>query len=557
MQRQSQTDSKRAFSLVFAGFIALACTVVYFAFRPPLFDNDGYLYRLEALSPDRFFNAIPPHLIWNLIEILIAQVAGVFGYSTSTVPFQVVGIVLNCTTLFLFCVLLMRTSGSGVYAVAATLFVGLSPEFWYVGFQNGPYPPLLLALVGFFWMWATEDGDPPSGRRLFLAAAFMTLVVLLHQAGIFLVLAGVIALALSGKAPAPSRLTRAATWGASIAAIVAAAYVTMWEQTATDSDPFFRWVTGSIHELHPIRFQFPASLVQIVIGATGSIIQSDNIHNYLQEQSTPAAILALYGSLGLAMVVAIFVLVGWTGFSRQLFGSIRASALFVVSLLSLLLWSTFIAAWEPSSVHYWVVTLFPALLVLGILFRSREQRGLWVFASLAVLLSGWNVYLNHQLDQRWSRNFPPPLVAEIRKYVGDRDIFIVLGNEDWFGNMDYDLLFNVLEHEGRNPCVPIVEDFVTPAAGSPNWKDKLRAKIDETLKSGGRVYLANHVLDPDSYDDLAGNKDLFDFYVDERKLSINGPALYQDVQGLVDDYDQKNTGFAIGDDKYVELKWKD
>jgi hypothetical protein len=557
MQRQSQSDSKRAFSVVFAGFIALACAVVYFAFRPPLFDNDGYLYRLEALSPDRFFNAIPPHLIWNLIEILIAQVAGVFGYSTSTVPFQVVGIVINCTTLFFFCTLLMRTNGSGVYAVAATLFVGLSPEFWYVGFQNRPYPPLLLALVGYFWMWATEDGEPPSGRRLFFAAAFMTFVVLLHQAGIFLVLAGVIAVALYGKEPVLSRLARSATWGASIAAIVVLAYVTMWVLTAAGEDPFFLWVTDSIRELHPLRFPFPASLAKIVIGVTGAIIQSDNIESYLGTHSTFATIVALYGSLGFAIVVAMVIFVRWTRLSRQLSDLIRTDALFTVSLLSLLSWATFIVAWEPSSVHYWVVTLFPALIAVGLLFRSREQHGLWAFASLAVLLAGLNAYLNHQLDQQWSRNFPPPLVAEVRKYVGDRDIFIVLGNEDWFGNMNYELLFSVLDHDTRNPCIPIVEGFVTPASGSPNWKDKLRAKIDETLKSGGRVYVANHVLDPDSYDDLASSKDLFDPYVDESKLSINGPVLYQDVQRLVDDYDQKETGFAIGDDKYVELKWKD
>jgi hypothetical protein len=555
MQRQSQAES-RAYPYALATLIALTCTVVYFSFRPPLFDADGYLYRLAALSPDRFFNVVPQHLIWNLIQILISQIAEVLGLSTSTVPFQVVGIVLNCITLFLFCALLMRTNGSAVYAAAATLFVAFSPKFWYVGFQNGPYPTLLLALVGYFWMWVTEDGEPPSGRRLFFAAAFMTVVVLLHQAGIFLVLAGVITLAFYGKAPAPSRLTRAVIWGASIAAIVVPAYIATWALTVEEGDPFFRWVTDSINTLHPLRFPFPASLAKIVIGASGAIIQSGNIQSHLEAHSTPATILALYGAFGFVIVVAIAILAKWTGISRQLSYSIRTNAFFTVSLLSLLLWSTFIVAWEPSSIHYWVVTLFPALIVLGLLFRSREQHGLWVFASLAVLLSGWNAYYNPQLDQQWSRNYPPPLVAEIRKYVGDRDIFIVLGNDDWFGNVDYELLFNVLDNDRRNPCIPILENFVTPAAGSHDWKDKLRASIDQTLKSGGRVYVANHVLDSDSYEDLAGNEDPFDQYVDERKLSINGPALHQDVQSLVDNYDQEETGFAIGDDKYVELKRK-
>src|ERR1700716_1507620 len=118
MQQQSQTES-RANPFALATLIALTCTVVYFTFRPPLFDADGYLYRLAALAPYRFFNVVPQHLIWNLIEILISHVSYFLEYSTSTVPFQVFGIVLNCITLFLFCVLLMRTNGSAVYAAAA------------------------------------------------------------------------------------------------------------------------------------------------------------------------------------------------------------------------------------------------------------------------------------------------------------------------------------------------------------------------------------------------------------------------------------------------------
>lgn len=84
---------------VLGGVIAIACGAFYLATRPPLFDNDGYRDRLYALDTDWFNNTNPHHLVWNIIQVLIASVAAWSGHAT-TVPFQLVGILASCSTLF-------------------------------------------------------------------------------------------------------------------------------------------------------------------------------------------------------------------------------------------------------------------------------------------------------------------------------------------------------------------------------------------------------------------------------------------------------------------------
>jgi hypothetical protein len=194
--------------------------------------------------------------------------------------------------------------------------------------------------------------------------------------------------------------------------------------------------------------------------------------------------------------------------------------------------------------------------VLRHLGRSARWPGLRIFAATVVLLTAWNGYFNWADDLALSRNYPEPLVASVQEHVGPRDIFVVLGNNDWYGSMDYDLLFTCLQVTPRNPGLAILNDFVPPAAGSQVRQAKLRQKIDATLSSGGRVFVAQHVLDPDSYQDLAGTNNTFDSFVNKQNLGINGPALLRQVKEVFASYNLEESDFAIGADDYYELRRK-
>ena len=51
--------------------IATAIGLLYLAVRPPLFDPDGYVYRLVMLGPDRLEYMDHAHLLWEPLQILM------------------------------------------------------------------------------------------------------------------------------------------------------------------------------------------------------------------------------------------------------------------------------------------------------------------------------------------------------------------------------------------------------------------------------------------------------------------------------------------------------
>jgi hypothetical protein len=225
-------------------------------------------------------------------------------------------------------------------------------------------------------------------------------------------------------------------------------------------------------------------------------------------------------------------------------------------VLTIVFWSAFVIAWEPVTSYYWVLLFFPALVCVGLMLRERGWPGLRIFAVGVVLLIPLNGYLNRADDLALSQNFPEPLVASIQRHVGPRDIFVVLGSNDWYGEIDYDLLFTCLKAAPRNPGLAIVEDFVLPAGGSQAWEATLRQKIDATIDSGGKVFVAGHIFDPDSYKDLTGTNDAFDPYFIKQNLGLKGPALLQQVNEVFAPYNLEETDFKIGADDYYVLRRK-
>src|SRR5579864_7141782 len=204
--------------------IAAAIGLLYLAVRPPLFDSDGYVYRLVMLGPDRLEYMDHAHLLWEPLQILMVAIARPFGNPT-IFPFQIFGILVNCATLFLFWILLRRVSGSSLFASVAVITVACSPRFWYLGFQNEPYPLLFLFAVLYLMSWHTADGNPPSGLRLIAAGFCLAAAIFFHQAAVVLVPAGSLVLMIYGGETRRRRLVRAIVWGAGIAAIVVPVYV--------------------------------------------------------------------------------------------------------------------------------------------------------------------------------------------------------------------------------------------------------------------------------------------------------------------------------------------
>jgi hypothetical protein len=533
--------------------LVVACGAIYLELRPPLFDRDGYAFRLYAQAPDRFYQVNPHHLLWNAVQIFLVRVTEAIGYHT-TVPFQLFGVAVNCITLFAFYLLLLNCNDSRAFAAAGTLLVAFSPWYWFLGFQNRPYPLIFLFIVLYLTAWHTADENPPSGLRLLSAGLSLTGVIFLQQAAILLVPAATVVLAVRGCEPVKRRLIRAGAWGSSMTVLVATVYAAYARALGIDDlSAFIHWTRGYLETLHSFQIRFPASIFQSMVGIFGTVAKIEPLDSSLLDRFSPATMLDLYGAAGAIACLAVAMIIWRADLSRSLRQLVRRDALFLLSVLSILSWAGFVLAYAPANEHFWVLNLFPVLVCAGLVLRRDGLRLKRMFAASVLLLSLWNVYFNHSYDLVESRNFPEPLMASVEQHVGPRDVFLILGIDSWFGGVNYELLFLCLNHSPNNPGIAVLNDFVMPAGGMQTWRAKLGAKIDSTLDSGGRVFVAAHVLNADSYDDLSHANDPFAEFTIEKYEAIDGGALYQQVRQFFDRYELRPAQFSIGADSYFSV----
>src|SRR5262249_4476056 len=203
--------------------------------------------------------------------------------------------------------------------------------------------------------------------------------------------------------------------------------------------------------------------------------------------------------------------------------------------------------------YYWVVALFPGLVALGLLLRGRPL-AIRVFLAASLALAAWTVRFTLAWDRIYARNSPEPLADAIEAQLRPGDLLVVLGNRDWFGNMDYDLLFRLLEHRGETRSVAILNDLVMNKTTERPWAEALRGRIERSLDAGARVFVATHVLDAAEYSDLTGAGNAFAASANERYGGLDGPPLHRQVEQVFAHYELVPSDLRVGLDPYLELR---
>jgi len=211
----------------------------------------------------------------------------------------------------------------------------------------------------------------------------------------------------------------------------------------------------------------------------------------------------------------------------------------------------FVFLWEPAG-YYWSVNLFPLAFLASRWLRGMSKRTAFLLAGALVVVSGWNVYANHRQDQAYSVSFPPPMLEQIHAQLGPNDVFIVAGR-DWYADVDYSLLLVCLDDWPRDPAMALLDDYVMKSSPEP-WQQKLDHDLQEVFAAGGRVYIANHVLLPDSYQDLEQTADPFSEYAHLEYAGVNGGKLPGEIKSFFDRYKLCESKLKIGVERFWELK---
>jgi hypothetical protein len=539
---------------IFGGAITAGCLVTYLILRPPLYDYDGYMYRLWATGPEAWYNANPHHVLWNVWQMAIANLAYSLGHPT-TVTFQVVGILTGCAVLFFFYVFLRKTLGSRVFAGAAVPFLAFTPAFWIVTLQNHPYPLALLFLVFYFLCWQSREGDLPSTWRLVAAGACLSAASLFHQAVILLIIPAAVVLAVYGKDDLRVRLLRSSLWSSAVCISILGVYVWFW-QTIDPDDSLIRWSSSYAEELHPpqiLQMGVLPVFARAVAGFSGSLIQTAWLKTSLGENLRKSEVFGLYSALGLGLLGVTVILLTRPTVRNCIFSLTQNCPLFALAAFSTLAWWAFAFSWEGATEHYWLPGTPPLLFCIGKIMKEQRWFGLNELVIAVAVISVWNLCANHAFDKDASVSFPDAGLRAISQNVRGDDIFIVL-NGAAHNDADYGLLLDILKMTPPTHGLSIADDLIAQANPSKGWQSVLKDRIDSVLAAGGKVYVASHVFEEGEYQDLAQENDPFAEQTNPQFSSIDTENLYEQVTELLSHYPMKRSAFSVGSDNYLVIE---
>lgn len=507
---------------------------------PPLYNFDGYMYRLHGRNPLAELNET--HLLWVPVQAVIWQVCGWFHWE-SPVPFQGVGILVAALAHALFFRLLARRPALVPVALASTVFVATSPWVWQLTPINQPYPPLFLVVVLLLFVWRTVPQRP---AVLVWLGGLIVLATLLQAAAVLWCGAVIGLLVLLAPGLIGPRVGRALGWGFGVGTAILSAFLIAALLLEINSvRGFLEWITGYTQSQHGLLQQPIANLVKSGMGIVQSLIQCDRLVDWLQQRYMPAQILTGAAIAEVAVVAAGLVALCFRQPQQWVRRWPWCGPLFLASLSLAGVWAVFCVVWEPTG-YYWSVALFPVFAAAILILENSPARSRWLVVGVVLAGTAWNLQENHRVDQLNGARFPDPQLARIRQVVRPQDALFFL-QQAWIGQVDYDLLVNCLEHEGRMNTITLVEKYLTTKTIS--WEIPAAHEINAVLREGGRVYVSDLVFRPELYDDLAG-EGAFSTYSIEANKAIQGPVLYERVQQFFQRYHRELSELQLGTDHF-------
>jgi hypothetical protein len=543
-EAQRQPHRRQLFAALIAFGVVLA---VYGALRPPLYNFDGYSAQLQALQPLDAGNINPHHLAWYPFERVVGAGLAAAGVS-SPEAFQWVGILVMAASLAILCGLLARRSGRILLPSALTLFIAFSPSIWALGLQNQPYTVLELCIAVF--LCTLGEWRRPSRARLIASGVALGAAVLLQQAMAITVPAIGLGWIIASEGRLAGRIKRALTWTCAIGAGVASVYLVAAHSAEIAPSGFAKWVLEYLQDQHGIQLHWPLSAIKSVMGMVGTLIESSWISYRVNPWQHSAAISRIYEAILAGGLIGVAIFLARRDALRRLWARIRTQTPFTMVLLQIGAWSVFVILWEPTG-HFWSVNLFPLAFLATGWMKSTRRRTAFLAAGILLMISSWNIYANHQKDKAYSVSYPPPLLAQIRSELGPNDAFIV-GGRDWYANRDYGLLLECLDDWPRDPAIALVDDYVLKNPGGA-WEPELRREIGHTFASGGRIYVADHVLWDDSYRDLEQTGDPLSTYAHMEYAGLGGSQIAGEIRNFFSGYASRPSSFRIGSETFFEI----
>lgn len=376
--------------------------------------------------------------------------------------------------------------GANAAALVLTMALAFSAGHWLYASVGETYLPAIAAETALLGMALRErlgkGGGASGSRRLIAMVLVLLLAVLLRQDSVLVVLP--VALLLS---PRRGALTIAAA-----GALAIAVYVVTW-LGADPGESFFVWLRGLANTG---LWGAPVDMRNLAVGGTLALTALSYPlwyagQGFLRGDVDPATASLLMGLLPWLLLVA-GPLFGRKAKSNQI-GAGHKRALFALVAFALLRFG-FFAWWQPGNMEYHTGTLAPLFLALAVWLGASTRSKLhataaWSFAAAAILAGNLTTLIAPNQSTALDEN-----AIEALATAGPGGLVLSL---DGLGHLALKRAIGTRAASEQ----PQIQDASAVASGADLTKlPELRAKIGQTLASGGRIVGVRDMILPARFD---------------------------------------------------------
>ncbi len=342
--------------------LGLACAAIYLATLTDVhtFDALSYVTSVEQKPWTEVFH--PHHLAYGPLGVLALATGRLLGVGGAAVPMQVINALAGAGGVVLFALLVRERTRRLDLALVLALLLGGSYAYWYYAVEIEVYTVavvfLILSLMALFRLL-----DTPDRRWAIWLGVAQGLAILFHQTNVLLCVPVAVSFAALLRQSGRSVVPLIFWYAGSLALIVGVPYV---------------WVMFGVSGFRTVGAVEAWLLEYARTGWWGGPITATKWE--LLGKGLSETWLAWGGGW---VLVALLAVGAW--YRRGLVGAGVQTLVLVAWLLS---YGGFFLWWEPDNIEFWIASLPPALLLLGLaLRRSRPWHvSTWLLLGLGIAL---------------------------------------------------------------------------------------------------------------------------------------------------------------------------
>jgi len=485
-----------------AGVLVFALPLaVYLAFANQNYGSDavGYILLIREGTTASLFQ--PHHLLYNPLGYAVAQVLDGIGVSASTAwTMQVVNSIAGATGVLLFFKVLLKLSGRLGLSTVFTLLLAFSMAYWEYTVEVEVYVvPATFLLASLLLMLDYLSGEKRPGAGLFLTLGLLTSAACLFHEMHTLFVPVIVTFTLFTVKSIRQRALMLALYMAPFVVLVCGGYAAAAHATGNLDSPgsFWGWLTLTFHAGAGWGTLDYTNIPSAAYGLFKTFFARSETRDFLVTGAIDrggTGIMAVIGVAGLTLAALAALTIAKL---KRVYRAHRG--LVLVLAVWLAAYGAFCVWFDPYTHEFWIPLLPPIWLLIFLALQqwqpARPRLGTAVPVVLLVLLASVNFAGDILPNSDIANNENYCLAGKIDALdVGEDDLVLIWGPVPLEGYcrlfFDREVRVGSLAHR---PDSSESEDIT-----KEEWFSAHERKIEDTLARGGRVFVSENEITPNT-----------------------------------------------------------